>query len=90
MALTIDDQIWPYKILLVRGSVQVDTVQGMVPEYVASAKRYLGEQGAKGFLELYGGMFPEENARITVQPDWVGIIDMEARFPSAFKAAMQG
>ena len=90
VALTIDDLNWPYKVLLVRGSVQVEKVKGMVPEYVASAKRYLGEEGSKGFLEMYGGMFPEENARITVQPEWVGIIDMEARFPSAFEAAMQG
>jgi hypothetical protein len=39
-------------------------------------------------LEWYGGMFPEENVRITVQPQWVGLIDMETRFPSAFEAAM--
>jgi len=88
VALTIDDKDWPYKILLVRGTVQVEMVKGMVPEYAASAKRYLGEEGSKGFLEMYGKMYPEENARITVQPEWVGIIDMETRFPSAFEAAM--
>ena len=88
VALTIDDKDFPYKVLLVRGTVQVEVVQGMVPEYVASAKRYLGEEGSKGFLEWYGGMFPEENVRITVQPQWVGLIDMETRFPSAFEAAM--
>ena len=90
VALTIDDKNWPYKILLVRGTVSlVEIVKGMVPEYVASAKRYLGEEGSQGFLEMYGNMFPEENARFTVQPEWVGIIDMETRFPSAFEAAMQ-
>jgi len=88
VALTIDDKDFPYKVLLVRGTVQVEVVQGMVPEYVASAKRYLGEEGSKGFLEWYGGMFPEENVRITVRPQWVGLIDMETRFPSAFEAAM--
>ena len=90
VALTIDDKDYPYKVLLVRGTVQVELIQGAVPEYVASAKRYLGEEGSKGFLEMYNNMFPEENARITVQPEWVGLIDMETRFPSAFEAKMAG
>ncbi len=89
VALTIDDMAWPYKVLLVRGAVRTETVKGMVPEYIASAKRYLGEEGSAGFLEMYGKLFPDENIRITVQPDWVSIIDMETRFPSAFAAAMQ-
>ncbi len=88
VALTIDDKDYPYKVLLVRGTVQLETVPGTVPEYAASAKRYLGEEGSKGFLEMYGGMFPEENVRITVQPQWVGLIDMETRFPSSFEAVM--
>jgi hypothetical protein len=88
VALTIDDKDWPYKILLVRGTVLVvEVVEGMVPEYVASAQRYLGE-GSTGFLEMYENLFPEENGRVTVQPEWVAVIDMEARFPSSFEGAM--
>jgi hypothetical protein len=41
----------------------------MIPEYFHSAKRYLGEGGSKGFQEMCVGMFPEENVRITVQPE---------------------
>lgn len=88
IALTIDDKDWPYKVLLVRGTVQVEMVKGIVPEFVASAKRYLGEEGSKGFLEMHRKMFPGENPRITVQPEWVGILDMEARFPSSYQAKM--
>lgn len=88
IALTIDDKDWPYKVLLVRGTVQVEMVKGLVPEFVASAKRYLGEEGSEGFLEMYRNMFPEENPRITVQPEWVGILDMETRFPSSYQAKM--
>jgi hypothetical protein len=28
--------------------------------------------------------------RIAVQPEWVGILDFERRFPSAIEAAMSG
>jgi hypothetical protein len=29
-------------------------------------------------------------ARIVIQPEWVGILDFEQRFPSAIEAAMSG
>jgi hypothetical protein len=88
VAISIDDKNWPYKVLLVRGTIDaIEKINGMVPEYVASAERYLGE-GAGGFLDMYRKMFPDENVRVTIQPRWVGIIDMESRFPSAFETAM--
>ncbi len=51
-------------------------------------QRYLGIEQGRSWLEQYTGMFPQ-SARITVRPDWVGIIDMETRFPSAIEQAMK-
>lgn len=34
-------------------------------------------------------MFPQM-ARIVIQPEWVGILNFEQRFPSAIEAAMSG
>jgi hypothetical protein len=31
-----------------------------------------------------------EMVRVSVQPEWVGILDFETRFPSAIAAAMSG
>ena len=82
VALTIDSDSWPHKVLMVRGTAKVEMVPGVVPEYALSAKRYLGEDGGAGFLEQVGGMVTEMG-RITIRPEWVGILDFETRFPSA-------
>src|SRR4051812_32987503 len=37
VVLTIDSQTWPYKVLQIRGTAKIETVQGIVPEYAAAA-----------------------------------------------------
>ena len=50
VALTIDSDSMPYKVLLIRGSVHIDTVEGISPEYGASGRRVLGEDTSTGEL----------------------------------------
>lgn len=46
VALTIDDNTFPHKVLLVRGTARLQPVIGIVPEYALAADRYFGkEQG---------------------------------------------
>jgi general stress protein 26 len=89
VALTINGDSWPYKVLLIRGTAQVETIEGVVPEYAASAKRYFGEEQGQAWADQIGGMMPQMT-RIEVQPEWAGVLDFEARFPSAIEAAMAG
>src|SRR6266567_9187093 len=39
VSLTIDDNIFPHKVLLVRGTARLQPVDGIVPEYAAAAER---------------------------------------------------
>jgi hypothetical protein len=87
VALTIDTDTMPHKILMIRGPVRVDSVEGVAPEYAAAGRRMLGEEAAKGWLVQAGAMF-SRMSRIFVTPEWVGIIDFESRFPSAIERAM--
>jgi hypothetical protein len=87
VALTIDDVTWPYKVLQIRGTARVETVQGIVPEYALAAERYLGQQAGRGWIEQVRGMFPQM-ARIAVLPGWVAVLDFERRFPNAIEEAM--
>jgi hypothetical protein len=87
VALTIDGNDWPYKVLLVRGTAQVEMVAGVVPEYALAAQRYFGPEQGKVWAEQVGGMV-SEMGRIVIQPEWVSILDFESRFPSAIAAAM--
>src|ERR1022692_3866383 len=46
VSLTIDDNTFPHKVLLVRGTARLEPVDGIVPEYATAAERYFGtEQG---------------------------------------------
>src|SRR3984885_10652853 len=39
VALTIDENDFPQKVLLIRGTARLETVEGIVPEYEACAAR---------------------------------------------------
>lgn len=88
VALTIDDAAPPWKVLLVRGTAQVTIVDGVSPEYAASAEHYFGPEQGKGWVEQVGAMSPQM-ARIVIQPEWAGILDFEKRYPNALERAME-
>jgi hypothetical protein len=87
VAVTIDDNNWPHKVLLIRGSATVEIVEGVVPEYAASAHRYFGAEGGEAWVAQAKGLMPQM-ARIAIQPEWVAILDFEQRFPNALERAM--
>jgi nitroimidazol reductase NimA-like FMN-containing flavoprotein (pyridoxamine 5'-phosphate oxidase superfamily) len=89
VAVTINSFSWPYKVLLIRGTARVNTVEGIAPEYAAAAYRYHGQDGGKAWLQQVEALGTEQMARIEVKPEWVGLMDFETRFPSALEAAME-
>ena len=82
VALTIDDNAVPHKVLLVRGTATLQTMKGIVPEYAAAAERYFGAEQGKAWVKQLGSMI-QEMVRITITPEWVGFLDFQTRFPSA-------
>jgi Pyridoxamine 5'-phosphate oxidase len=89
VALTIDTNTWPHKVLQIRGTARTETVEGVVPEYAAAAQRYFGKVQGQAWVDRAKKMFPRM-VRITVSPEWASVIDFEKRFPSAIEAAMRG
>ena len=80
VSLTIDDNGWPYKVLLVRGHANVEMLDDVCPEYALAATRYFGPEQGPAWISTLRGM---PMARIPVTPVWVGILDFQTRFPSA-------
>ncbi|KMO94009.1 pyridoxamine 5'-phosphate oxidase family protein [Streptomyces roseus] len=83
VALTIDTEVHPPKILLVRGRAELDVVEGIPEEFLQSNGAYTmtPEQRLKWEAEvrsLYDGM-----VRIVVAPTWAKMIDFETTLPSA-------
>ncbi|GGQ23864.1 hypothetical protein BKA00_006079 [Actinomadura coerulea] len=83
VALTIDTEVHPPKILLLRGRTELDVVDGIPDEYLQMNGSYemTPEQRVEWEAEvrsLYDGM-----VRIVVTPTWAKLIDFETTLPSA-------
>jgi hypothetical protein len=83
VALTIDTEVHPPKILLIRGRAELDVVDGIPDEYLQMNGSYAmtAEQRVEWEAQvrsLYDGM-----VRIVVTPTWVKLIDFETTLPSA-------
>jgi hypothetical protein len=82
VALTIDTEVHPPKILLIRGRAELDVVDGIPDEYLQAngAYKMTSEQRVeweKEIRSLYDGM-----VRIVVTPTWAKLIDFERTLPS--------
>lgn len=88
VALSIDSDAFPYDVLLIRGSVRTEIVDGIAPEYVAMTKRTMGEEQSAVWLANMSQLVTEM-ACIFIQPEWVAILDFETRFPVAVERAAE-
>ena len=87
VALTIDSESFPYKALQVRGTIEIETIEGIVPEYELCAKRYLGEKRGQMWLAQFRqALLPM--ARLVVRPVWAGILDVAQLYPHVIEAVM--
>ncbi|WP_410650228.1 pyridoxamine 5'-phosphate oxidase family protein [Amycolatopsis sp. cmx-4-54] len=83
VALTIDTESHPPKVLLLRGTVELDYVDGIPDEYLRWNGTYemTPEQRVEweeNVRSLYDGM-----VRVVTTPTWAKLIDFETTLPSA-------
>ena len=89
VALTVDTEVHPPKILLIRGRAELDVVDGIPDEYLQINGTYqmTPEQRVEweaGVRSLYDGM-----VRIVVTPTWAKLIDFDTTLPSAVEELIQ-
>jgi hypothetical protein len=89
VALSIDTDTMPYKVLRIRGSVRTDVVEGIAPEYEAMTRRSFGDEAGQGWIEQMRPITPTM-ARIFVRPEWVCVQDFQTRYPNELERAMEG
>ncbi len=87
VALTVDGDRYPDKVLLIRGEVRLDEVDGVVPEYAAMCRRMLGEEAGRAWVAQMAAMFPRM-VRLAIRPTWVGVQDFETCFPHFLERGM--
>jgi hypothetical protein len=82
VAITVDTGAFPPKVLLIRGTAELELVQGVPDEYIEGGRKLLTadqfpewEAGVKG---LY-----TEMVVITITPTWAKLLDFETTIPKA-------
>ena len=90
VALSVDTDTWPYRVLTIRGPVTLEAVPmaslaESFPEYPAMARGYLGEAGSEQFLAAQRQTFGRWT-RIALRPDSVRFLNFAKTMPSAWSA----
>jgi len=82
VAITIDSEPMPPRMLLLRGSASVEIVDGVPDVFLKAARRRTPDE----YWDAWVGGLPalySQMAVITVTPDWVKLIDFENNAPKA-------
>ena len=84
VALTIDTEVHPPDVLLLRGDAELDPVDGIPDEYLQASGtlRMTPEQRQEWEAEIKS-LYVDGMVRIVVRPTWARLIDFEATLPAA-------
>ncbi|HMM41674.1 MAG TPA: pyridoxamine 5'-phosphate oxidase family protein [Thermomicrobiales bacterium] len=88
VALSIETDRFPFKVLSMRGTATVEVVEGVAPEMLPTFSRYFGPDEGAAWTERNRLMDPR-SARIAVRPTWANVLDFETRFPSGMTRRMR-
>jgi uncharacterized pyridoxamine 5'-phosphate oxidase family protein len=90
VALTIDTEVHPPKILLIRGQAELDVTDAIPDEYLEMNSTY--QMTPEQRVEWEAGvrsLYHEGMVRIVVTPTWAKLIDFETTLPSAVEELIQ-
>ena len=90
VALTIDTEVHPPKILLIRGRAALDPVEGIPDEYLQMNGSYgmTADQRIEWEAEVRS-LYVDGMVRIVVTPTWAKLIDFESTLPTAVEELMR-
>jgi hypothetical protein len=83
VALTIDTEVHPPRILLIRGRAELDIVEGIPDEYLQTNGTYEMTPEQRVEWEAEVRSLYESMVRIVVTPTWAKLIDFDTTLPSA-------
>lgn len=89
VAITIDTEVHPPKILLVRGRAELDVVDGIPDEYLQMNGTYEMTAEQRAVWETEVRSLYESMVRIVVKPTWAKLIDFEETLPSAVEELLR-
>lgn len=82
VALTIDRGAFPPKALLIRGTAEVETVEGIPDGYLRAGRKVMTDEQYPGWVSGVQGLY-DAMTLITVTPTWAKLLDFETTIPKA-------
>jgi hypothetical protein len=86
VALTIDTEVHPPDVLLLRGMAELDPVDGIPDEYLQASGTYrMTPEQRQEFEAEIKSLYVDGMVRIVVRPTWAKLIDFETTLPEAIQ-----
>src|SRR5689334_19807982 len=82
VAITIDKGAFPPKVLLLRGTAEVEVVQGIPEGYLVAGHKVMTDEQYPSWEAGVKGLY-DEMALITVTLTWAKLLDFETTIPKA-------
>jgi nitroimidazol reductase NimA-like FMN-containing flavoprotein (pyridoxamine 5'-phosphate oxidase superfamily) len=82
VALTIDQGAFPPKVLLIRGTAEVELAEEIPHGYLNAGRKVLTEDQYPEWVAGVQGLY-DEMAVITITPTWAKLLDFETTIPKA-------
>ena len=81
-ALTIDQAAFPPKVLLIRGTAEVELVEGIPDGYLTAGRKVMTDDQYPVWVAGVQGLY-DEMVVITITPTWAKLLDFETTIPQA-------
>lgn len=83
VAITIDTEgQYPPNALLVRGTANLEVVDGVPEEYLEASRKLVPDEAFEGWKTGVCALY-DQMVRITIEPDWAKLLDFETTIPKA-------
>lgn len=82
VALTIDQGAFPPKVLLIRGTAEVDLVPEIPDGYLDAGRKVMTDQQHPSWVAGVRGLY-DEMVVIRITPTWAKLLDFETTIPQA-------
>ena len=82
VALTIDQGAFPPKVLLIRGTAEVELVEGVPDGYLKAGHKVMTDDQYSNWVAGVRSLY-DEMVIITITPTWAKLLDFETTIPRA-------
>jgi hypothetical protein len=90
VAITIDTQgAWPPRVLLVRGTAELEQVEGVPQEYLDASEKVTPAEEFPAWKAGVTGLY-RRMTKISIIPEWAKLLDFETTIPKPVEDLVTG